>query len=43
MTGAEKRMKKIFEEYEKKGLRKSPYGYGKYNRNKKIIISFEWI
>ena len=43
MTGAEKRMRKIFEEYEKKGLRKSPSHYGKFNKNRRIIISFEWI
>lgn len=40
MTGAEKRMRKIFEEYEKKNLRKSPSRYGKFNNNE-IVISLE--
>ena len=41
MTGAEKRMRKIFQEYEKKGIRKFPSRYGKFNKNSKITISFE--
>lgn len=41
MSGAERRMKKIFEEYEKNGLRKSPFRYGKFNRNRNVILSCE--
>jgi len=38
MNGVEKRMKKKLREYEEKGMRKSPFGPGKYRRGRQISI-----
>ena len=38
MNRLERRVKKLLDEYEKKGLRKSPRGFGKYNRKRKTVI-----
>ena len=38
MDRVERRVKKLLDEYEKKGLRQSPRGFGKYNRKRKIAI-----
>ncbi len=38
MIGPERRMKKRLKEYEKRGIRKSPFGPGKYRRDRQISI-----
>lgn len=41
MIGPEKRMKKRLKEYEEKGMRKSPFRYGRYRRNLKTKFTCE--
>ena len=41
MTGFEKRMKKLLEEQEAKGIRKSPFGFGKFRRGRRVVMKFE--
>ena len=38
MIGPERRMKKRLKEYEERGIRKSPFGPGKYRRGHQITI-----
>ena len=38
MIGPERRMKRRLKEYEKRGIRKSPFGPGRYRRDRQISI-----
>lgn len=38
MRGVERQMKRLIKEYEKKGMRKSPFHIGKYNPERRIIL-----
>lgn len=38
MRAVERKMKKIIKEYEKNGMRKSPFHVGKFNPKRRVIL-----